>query len=145
MARETFSAILEQGSSGFGVTFPLFPGCVSFGRTRREAQHNAVEALELHIAGMLDDKEDIPHEPNGAEDDAGPMHHASDGVSGNQHPIFVTVDVPDDNERVNVYLPKRLIANVDRFAEGAGMNRSSVFGIAVKRYLSTEAGGSSKD
>jgi predicted RNase H-like HicB family nuclease len=137
MASELFSAVLEPAKGGgFGVYFPNFPGCVSFGDTAKEAQANAAEALALHIEGMVEDGEEIPYE--GADDE--PVLHASNGVGGNLRPIFVQVDLPEGSERVNVYLPKRLISTVDRFASASGMNRSSVFGLAVKRLLKAELG-----
>ena len=49
------------------------------------------------------------------------------------------VEPPDQSERVNVYLPKSLIARVDRRAAEIGMSRSSFFGWAVTRAL--RAGG----
>jgi hypothetical protein len=51
----------------------------------------------------------------------------------------VGVEPPDQSERINVYLPKSLIARVDRRAAEIGMSRSSFFGWAVTRAL--RAGG----
>lgn len=136
MSRATFSAVLEPSPTGWGVTFPNFPGCVSFGRTRREAQENATDALELHIAGMMEDGETVPFEG----DDEDWIMHASDGVSGDRYPVFITVDmVKAGSERVNVYLPKALLAQIDRFVAGSGMNRSSFFGVAARKYLVSES------
>jgi predicted RNase H-like HicB family nuclease len=42
------------------VSFPDFPGCITAGKTRKEACRMAVEALSLHIEGMLEDGEPIP-------------------------------------------------------------------------------------
>ena len=42
--------------------------------------------------------------------------------------FIVGVDPPDPSERVNVYLPKSLIARVDRRAAELGMSRSSFSG-----------------
>ena len=133
MSRETYSAVLERsGDGGWGVTFPLFPGCVSYGRNQREAQANATEALELHIAGMVEDLQEVPFE-EGDEDEG--IRHAT-GTSGDRLPIFVTVEIGDSaGERVNVYLPKSLVRWVDLYASRRGMNRSSVFSAAVKRFL----------
>src|SRR5262252_8178537 len=46
------------------------------------------------------------------------------------------VDPPDPSERVNVYLPKSLLARADRRAAELGMSRSSFFGFAVTNALS---------
>lgn len=137
MSHELYSVVLEPADGGWGVSFPTFPGCVSFGRSRKEALANAAEALEFHLVGMVEDGQLIPVED---EHDDGAIMHAAGGVGGDAIPTWVGVSLPEGgNERVNVYLPKRLINRVDRFAESRGMNRSSVFGLSVKRFLQDEA------
>ena len=46
--------------SGFGVSFPDFPGCVSDGDTAEEAIRRGREALTFHIENMAEDGEEIP-------------------------------------------------------------------------------------
>lgn len=62
IAMTLYPALIHQdfGASGYGVTFPDFPGCVSAGDTLEDARLMAEEALELHLAGMLEDRETIP-------------------------------------------------------------------------------------
>jgi predicted RNase H-like HicB family nuclease len=50
----------KEKKSDYGVSFPDFPGCITAGETLDEARRNAVEALSLHIKGMLEDGEEIP-------------------------------------------------------------------------------------
>jgi predicted RNase H-like HicB family nuclease len=50
----------KEPNSDFGVDFPDFPGCVTAGITLEEARTMAAEALELHVEGMLEDREPIP-------------------------------------------------------------------------------------
>ena len=45
---------------GYDVSFPDFPGCVTFGKTFEEAQQMAKEALELWIEELKARGEDIP-------------------------------------------------------------------------------------
>ena len=54
---------------------------------------------------------------------------------------FVAVGAmpPDPSERVNVYLPKSLIARIDQAAAAMGMSRSSFFGFALTRQLAAGA------
>ena len=49
--------------------------------------------------------------------------------------FIVGVDPPDPSERVNVYLPKSLIGQIDRRAAELGMSRSSFFGLAASTAL----------
>ncbi len=45
---------------GFNVSFPDFPGCVTFGKNFEQARKMASEALELWIEQLEADKELIP-------------------------------------------------------------------------------------
>ena len=45
---------------GFDVSFPDFPGCVTFGKDFEEAKEKAAEVLELWIEELQEDGEAIP-------------------------------------------------------------------------------------
>ncbi len=47
----------EEG--GYDVSFPDFPGCVTFGNNFEEAQKNAGEVLELWLEEMASQKQKI--------------------------------------------------------------------------------------
>jgi len=48
----------EEG--GYNVSFPDFPGCVTFGRTFEEAEEKAKEVLGLWIEELVANNEKIP-------------------------------------------------------------------------------------
>lgn len=48
----------EEG--GYNVSFPDFPGCVTFGRTFEEAKEKAKEVLELWLEELASQKQKIP-------------------------------------------------------------------------------------
>lgn len=50
----------KDATSDFGVSFPDLPGCVTAGKSLEEARRMAVEVLNLHVRGMLEDGEKIP-------------------------------------------------------------------------------------
>lgn len=50
----------EEGISGFTVTFPDLPGCITEGDTIEEALNMAKEALALHLYGLEEDEDGIP-------------------------------------------------------------------------------------
>ena len=52
--------IHKDEDTGFGISFPDFPGCISVGDTRAEAVCQGAEALALHVEGMIEDGEPIP-------------------------------------------------------------------------------------
>jgi predicted RNase H-like HicB family nuclease len=52
--------IHKDRDSDFGVSFPDLPGCVTVGKTLKQARRMAVEALSMHIAGLIEDNEVVP-------------------------------------------------------------------------------------
>ena len=57
---EYIAYLHKDKGSDFGVSFPDFPGCITAGKTLEEARKLAVEALKLHMAGMIEDGEALP-------------------------------------------------------------------------------------
>lgn len=58
--RPYIALIHKDPDSEFGISFPDFPGCISAAGSADEARVMAVEALALHIAGMIEDDLEIP-------------------------------------------------------------------------------------
>lgn len=48
----------EEG--GYNISFPDFPGCVTFGKNFEEAEKKAKEILELWVEELVVNKEEIP-------------------------------------------------------------------------------------
>jgi predicted RNase H-like HicB family nuclease len=122
----TYIALLRKAAaSDFGVDFLDFPGCVTAGKTLDEARRMAVEALELHIRGMIEDHDPVP-EPSSL--DVVMQDPANrDGVA-----VLVEVaTLPARSVRVNVMLPEDLLVQIDR----ATHNRSRWLAAAAKAKL----------
>ena len=110
MKRRFFPAVLERGPKGtFGAWFPDFPGCVAGGRSQQEAIERAEDALAQAVDALAEHDRPLP-EPTPVEAIALPK--GCDLVAY----FIVGVDPPDPSERVNVYLPKSLLARADRHA-----------------------------
>jgi len=62
MTTYNFTVVIEPDEEGFHAYAPALPGCHTFGETIDEARANIVEAVKLHIEGMLEDGEPIPVE-----------------------------------------------------------------------------------
>lgn len=108
----------KDKDSDFGVSFPDFPGCITAGRTLEEARRMALEALTLHIQGMVEDGIAVP-EPSKL-DDLENDPELRRGVA-----VLVTVELPSKRIRVNITALESQIAEIDRLAEKAGMTRSA--------------------
>jgi predicted RNase H-like HicB family nuclease len=56
-----YPAIFEPArEGGYNVSFPAFPGCVTFGRNFEEAKDKAREVLELWLEELAAQKKNIP-------------------------------------------------------------------------------------
>ncbi|HET6915506.1 MAG TPA: type II toxin-antitoxin system HicB family antitoxin [Acidimicrobiales bacterium] len=59
----TYTIVVEPDETGdLVVTVPALPGCVTHGKTIEECKDRAVEAIEVHIAGLLADGQPVPEE-----------------------------------------------------------------------------------
>jgi predicted RNase H-like HicB family nuclease len=112
--------IHKDPDSTFGVTVPDLPGCFSAGDTLNEALRMSQEAIELHIEGLLEDKDAVPM-PSSIDE-----HQSSNEFTGG---IWALVDVDLDKlmgpaERINISVPRFALRKIDAAAAKAGMNRS---------------------
>lgn len=58
-----YSVLLRRGNeSGYVASVPALPGCVSQGRTKRDALKNVKTALALYIEALLEDGLPVPTE-----------------------------------------------------------------------------------
>ncbi|OHD84701.1 MAG: hypothetical protein A3D90_01455 [Sulfuricurvum sp. RIFCSPHIGHO2_02_FULL_43_9] len=107
-------------ATAFGVIVPDLVGCFSAGDTLDEAIDNAKEAITLHIDGLLDDNETIPT--------PSPVSRYS-LLAEYAGYIWAIVEIDpaildDKAERVNITLPRRVLARLDAKAKEAGETRS---------------------
>jgi predicted RNase H-like HicB family nuclease len=129
MPQRFYPAVLERGAHDtFGVWFPDFPGCVAAARSQEEAMAKAQDALAHGVDSLMERNSPLP---DPTDFDAVVIPKGCKFVTF----FAVGVEPPDPSERVNVYLPRSLIARVDRQAADLGMSRSSFFGLAVSRMM----------
>ncbi|MBU4056381.1 type II toxin-antitoxin system HicB family antitoxin [Patescibacteria group bacterium] len=55
----SFAVFDSAEEGGYNVSFPDFPGCVTFGKTFEEAEKNAKEVLELWLEELASQKQKI--------------------------------------------------------------------------------------
>lgn len=56
-----YTVLIRAGNeSGYVATVPVLPGCVSQGRTRRQALRNVKEAIEVYIETLVEDGLPVP-------------------------------------------------------------------------------------
>lgn len=61
MKHYKYAAILRpEAEGGFTVRFPQLPGCLTQGDDLFSASKNALDAMMLHVTGMIEDGETLP-------------------------------------------------------------------------------------
>ncbi len=117
-----FIIALEPGteSSAWGVAVPDLPGCFSAGDTMEEAMENARQAIDQHIEIMIEDGVAIRSARSLSEIQADPEFLGW---------IWAVVDVPVEKylgpaEKINITVPRLVLARIDEYAKSHGMSRS---------------------
>ena len=128
-----YPVAIEIGSAeqAYGVVVPDLPGCFSAGDTLDEAMVNAEESAAAWIDAALDEGDPIPTpSPLDAVRDDPRFVGWSFGVVNVGEEIL-------DNEpaRVNVSLPRRVLARLDAQAKAAGKTRSGYIAEMTLRAL----------
>jgi len=118
-----YPIVIEPGDEAhaFGVVVPDLPGCFSAGDTLDEAVSNAEEAVIAWIDAMLDRDEAIPA--------PSPIDSLRMTYPEFAEWIWAVVSfdparLDDKVARVNVTLPRRVLARLDAEARAAGETRS---------------------
>ena len=127
------SFIHRDPDSGYGISFPDFPGCVSVGDTVDEAVRNGCEALACHVEGLAETDEPVPG-PRSIED------IRSDPELGGWLRGADIVLVPllldrGSSKRVNISLDRGLLEAIDDEARQRRMTRSAFLASAARREL----------
>ena len=121
--------------SGYGVTVPDLPGCFSAGDGLEDALDSAHEAIACHIEGLFMDGEPVP------ERKSLQVHQANEDYAGG---VWALVDtdvskLSDKTMRINVTMPARVLAVVDKAADREGESRSALLTRAALRYVEHQA------
>lgn len=62
-----FLIVIENTGKNFSAYAPDLPGCIATGATREETERNMLEAIQLHLQGLREDKLPIPESSSYAE------------------------------------------------------------------------------
>ena len=115
---EYIAYLRKDKNSDFGVSFPDLPGCVTAGETLEQARELAVEALTLHVEGLLEDGQALP-EPSTLD------QLAKDPAMKGAVAFLVSAKTPEKTVRINITARDSQVEVIDMLARAAGMTRSS--------------------
>lgn len=128
-----FIIAIEPGTetSAFGVVVPDLPGCFSAGDTLDKAVDNAREAIDLWCETVIEDGGDVPIAKTLAE------HQLDPDFAGW---IWAVVEVQVERyfgpaEKLNITLPRLLLAKIDEYARSHGETRSGFLAEAARMAM----------
>ena len=129
------SFIHRDRDSGYGISFPDFPGCVSVGDTVDDAVRHGCEALAFHVEGLSDDGEPVPPprpiEAIKADPELAAWRRGADIVL-----VPLLLD-RGSSKRVNISLDRGLLEAIDDEASRRRMTRSAFLSNAARHELET--------
>jgi predicted RNase H-like HicB family nuclease len=104
----------------YGVTVPDLPGCFSAGDGIDAALESVEEAIDAHVETLIDDGNDVPVTQSVSTHQGNP-----DFAEG----VWAVVDVPVEQyfgpaEKINITVPRRILARIDEHARRHGLSRS---------------------
>ncbi len=127
-----FSVVLHTDDGvRYGVTVPDLPGCFSAGDTFDAALESVSEAIDLHVETLIADGCDIPERQPIA------THQTNPDYTGG---VWAVVEVPVEKyfgpaEKVNITLPRLLLAKIDEYARSHGETRSGFLAQAARMAM----------
>ncbi|QMW23645.1 type II toxin-antitoxin system HicB family antitoxin [Sandaracinobacteroides saxicola] len=107
--KQVYFGVAEAGTSGFGLYFPDFPGCVTGGETMTELVSNGHGALQAHINLMVEDGDTLPL-PSEPDLDA---ERAQVPEADLRALIAVEVRIPSLPDTVEVPITTKLVQEID--------------------------------
>ncbi len=128
-----FIIAIEPGDAthAFGVVVPDLPGCFSASDTLDEVLDMAREAIDFFCETLIEDGQSIPAPRPLAE------HQANPDFAGW---IWAVVDVPIEKyygpaEKINITLPRLLLAQIDHYTKTKGATRSGFLAEAARAAM----------
>ncbi|RQQ25991.1 type II toxin-antitoxin system HicB family antitoxin [Burkholderia stagnalis] len=114
-------AIHKDPGSSYGVTVPDFPGCHSAGATVEQAIENTLEAIEGWVETSVEAGDEVRFEPT-------PFERLRDNPDY-AGAFWAVVDVDPARfdvkpERINISMPRFVLAQIDTYAEAHNETRS---------------------
>jgi predicted RNase H-like HicB family nuclease len=112
----------------YGVTVPDIKGCFSTGNSFENALDSVIEAIDLHLEGLAEEDLDLPLPRSITDHQQNPDF--ADGVWA-----LVDVDMAKYDgrtEKINITLPRRLLAKIDDYAKQHHQTRSGFLAEAAR-------------
>ena len=127
-----FTVVLHSDDGvRYGVTVPDLPGCFSSGESLDDALSSVADAIDAHVEWLLEEGGEVPVRRPLAE------HQADVNFAGG---VWAVVDVPVEKyfgpaEKINITVPRLVLARIDDYARRHGMSRSGFLSQAAQQAM----------
>jgi predicted RNase H-like HicB family nuclease len=127
---EYIALIHKDADTGFGASFPDFPGAITVAQTLEELRSEAEQMLAFHIEGMIEDGDEIPSSTS--------LDHISKSKDYKDAVAVLVIKAPEDLShavRINITIPDQMLKRIDRHAAKHGLTRSGFLVQAAKKEM----------
>lgn len=127
-----YVALFHKEKKGFGVTFPDFPECTTFGENLDEAVDQAYEALALYIEYYQAEGGELP----------GPTSKkALLKLPENKEAKAINVSVAGDGsdfEEFEVAMHSHLLTRIEKYCREYGVSPADFFAVAAREAIKSD-------
>ena len=130
---EYIALIHKEPDTGFGASFPDFPGAITVAATLEDLRSRAEEALAFHIEGMKEDGDQIPG--------PSPLDLIAVSDEYKDAAAVLVIKAPETASpsiRINVTIPDQMLKRIDRYAAKKGLTRSGFLVQAAKKEMEAQ-------
>lgn len=127
-----YVALFEKEKRGFGVSFPDFPECTTYGEDLDEAVDQAHEALSLYVEFFLESGKSLP-EPT--------TKKAVMAMPESEGKKAINVEIAGDGsdfEEVELVMHTYLLERIEKYCKQHGVSPADFFSIAARDALKSD-------
>lgn len=127
-----YVALFQKEKHGFGVTFPDFPECKTFGESLDEAVDQAHEALALYVEFFLEEGNILPEPADKKALLAIPENKGKKA-------IFVTIEGDgSDFEEIEIIMHRYLLGRIEKYCKEYGISPADFLAVAARDTLKAD-------
>ncbi|WP_147819858.1 type II toxin-antitoxin system HicB family antitoxin [Salidesulfovibrio onnuriiensis] len=122
-----YIALLEEEKKGYGVSFPDFPACVTFGTDEDEAVDMAHESLSMFVELLRENGQSLP-EPS--------TPSAVRALAAGRK--LVTVEISEeggDFEEIEVTMHRFLLERIVKYSDRYGVSPADFLAVAAREAM----------
>lgn len=127
-----YVALFHKEKAGFGVTFPDFPECTTFGENLDEAVDQAHEALAVYLEYYLGEGGELP-EPTGKKT----LLELPENKEAKAINISVAGD-GSDFEEFEVTMHTHLLSRIEKYCREYGVSPADFLAVAAREGIKND-------